>query len=172
LSGIPSGLLVLAGCGGAPDPAGVGTTPAAIVRPAPLLPTTTDALPAFTPARYAELLAQLRGTPVVVNFWASWCVPCETEAPLLRAAAARHGDRIQFLGVDILDAREPATEFVRAHRLPYPNLFDPAGAIRDSVGSTGQPVTIFYAADGTVARKIDGQLSRESLAEGIDGIDG
>jgi cytochrome c biogenesis protein CcmG/thiol:disulfide interchange protein DsbE len=166
------GVLVLAACGGTPDPAGVGTTPAVIVRPAPLLPTTTDALPAMSPPQYERLLEQLRGTPLVVNFWASWCVPCEAEAPLLRAAAARHGERIQFLGVDILDARDAATAFVRSHRLPYPNVFDPEGAIRDAVGSTGQPVTVFYAADGTVAAKIDGQLSERSLSDAIDRIAG
>lgn len=164
--------LTLTACGGAPDPAGVGTTPAAIVHPAPLLPATTDALPAITVERYRELLEQLRGTPVVVNLWASWCVPCEAEAPLLRAAAERYGERIQFLGVNIEDARDPAVAFIRSHRLPYPNAFDPPGAIRDSLGSTGRPVTVFYSADGAVARKIDGQVSETTLAQGIDLIGG
>ena len=159
--------ILASSCGTEEPPADGGTIPATIVRPAALLPTTTDALPSMDPASYAALLGQLRGTPVVVNFWASWCPPCIEEAPMLRAAAEEHADRIQFLGVDILDARTDAEAFIREQGLPYPNVFDPEGAVRNSVGSTGQPVTVFYRADGEVAVKIDGPLSADTLADAL-----
>src|SRR5438094_202055 len=60
------------------------------------------ALPQLDPARFRQLLAQLRGKPVVVNIWASWCGPCIAEAPDLAAAAREFQGRVQFLGVDVL----------------------------------------------------------------------
>ncbi len=70
---------------------------------AALLPVRVAELPTFTPQDYEQLLTQLRGTPVVVNVWASWCGPCQAEAPLLHGAVERYGDRVQFVGIDILD---------------------------------------------------------------------
>jgi len=160
--------LLAASCSGTSETATEpGATPATVVHPAPLLPATTDDLPTMSAPTYATLLGQLRGTPLIVNFWASWCAPCIEEAPLLRAAADEYADRIQFLGVNILDARSDAEAFIQEQELPYPSIFDPAGAIRDSVGSTGQPVTVFYRADGEVAVKIDGQLSAGTLQDAI-----
>src|SRR6266571_5931381 len=74
--------------------------PAVNAARATLLPTTVAALPSFDPERFTQLLGQLRGTPVVVNFWGSWCGPCRAEAPILREAAAQYGSNVQFLGVD------------------------------------------------------------------------
>jgi cytochrome c biogenesis protein CcmG/thiol:disulfide interchange protein DsbE len=144
--------------------------PAIRVTDAALLPTTVDALPNVDHTGYDALLGQLEGTPIVVNFWASWCEPCKAEMPMLAAAARRLADRVQFVGVDLLDARDAAQRFLAAYGVPYPNLFDPSGAIRTAVGSVGQPVTIFYAADGTIAAKIDGQLSEEQLRTNLDAI--
>lgn len=135
---------------------------------APLLPTTTDALPEMDAVAYDELLTQLRGTPVIVNFWAAWCPPCREEAPMLAAAGRDHGEEIQFLGVDILDERGAATDFIEEFSIPYPNVFDPPGEIRTAVGSIGQPVTVFYDADGAVVDKVDGQLSQKDLDRNID----
>lgn len=132
---------------------------------APLLPTTVDELPSIDGEGFAELRAQVRGTPLVVNFWASWCDPCEEEMPLLAAAARREGDQIQFLGVDILDTRDPARTFLAHYGVPYPNVFDPTGQTRDAVGGIGQPVTVFYDAGGQLVAKVDGQLSEASLEE-------
>jgi cytochrome c biogenesis protein CcmG, thiol:disulfide interchange protein DsbE len=66
-----------------------------------LLPTTVSALPSFDFDMFERLLYELRGTPVVVNIWASWCGPCRTETPILVDAAEQYGARVQFLGVDI-----------------------------------------------------------------------
>jgi cytochrome c biogenesis protein CcmG/thiol:disulfide interchange protein DsbE len=134
---------------------------------APLLPTHVAALPTFDVQTYQQLLTQLRGTPVVVNVWAAWCGPCKAEAPLLHTASQSYGDRVQFLGVDIVDSLDGARGFIAEHDLTYPSIFDPSGAIRDSLGMIGQPVTVFYDAGGNVAETYPGQLSQAELDKGI-----
>jgi thiol-disulfide isomerase/thioredoxin len=163
-------LSMAATCGGS----GANTAGSADVGPpaqnattAALLPTHVATLPAFDVQTYQQLLTQLRGTPLVVNVWAAWCGPCEAEAPLLRSASHAYGDRVQFLGVDILDSRDGARGFIADHDLTYPSVFDPSGAIRDSLGMIGQPVTVFYDADGNVAQSYPGQLSQAALDQGI-----
>lgn len=167
--------LVAVACGG-PSGAGsegaadAGTIAAGNAAEAPSLPTTADALPAAGKPEYDVLLEELRGTPVVVNIWASWCGPCRAEAPHLAEAHGRVGDRVQFLGVDILDARESAREFMREFGWTYPSLFDADGEIRDRLGFIGQPVTIFYDADGTIVSSWNGPITAEELNERIDGL--
>jgi cytochrome c biogenesis protein CcmG, thiol:disulfide interchange protein DsbE len=134
---------------------------------APLLPTQAPGLTSSDPERFRALLSQLRGTPVIVNVWASWCGPCREEAPLLAAAAGRDGDRIQFLGIDILDTKDAAARFTEEFRIPYPSLFDPDAAIRDSLGFLGQPVTMFYDAGGKRVQTESGPLDQQSLTTGI-----
>lgn len=156
-------------CGGSaeqPDAADAGP-PAQNAVTAPLLPTQVAELPSFDVQTYQELLTQLRGTPVVVNVWAAWCGPCQAEAPLLHAASQTYGDRVQFLGVDILDSRDGARGFIDEHGLTYPSVFDPTGNIRDSFGVIGQPVTVFYDASGNVVKVYPGQLTQTTLDEGI-----
>ena len=136
---------------------GPGTTPLVLTSPhatnataTPLLPRSRFALPDFTPDSFRQLLAQLRAahTPVVVNFWAAWCGPCLLEAPHLAAVAHRLGTRVQFLGVDLQDRRRNAQVFIRDHGWPYPSVSDPAEEIKTSFGFQGQPVTVFFDANG------------------------
>jgi cytochrome c biogenesis protein CcmG, thiol:disulfide interchange protein DsbE len=136
----------------------------------PLLPAQADELPEFGPAEYERLLAELEGTPVLVNIWASWCGPCREEAPLLAAAHTEFGDRVQFLCVDILDERGSAREFMREYGWSYPSVFDATGAIRDDLGILGQPATLFYDASGELVQTWTGPLSEEALAEGLGSI--
>ncbi len=164
--------LVLMSCahGASSDatPADLDGAPASNATTAALLPTSVAALPLFDVDTYQRLLTQLRGTPVVVNVWASWCGPCKAESPLLRSAHSTYGDRLQFLGVDILDSLGGARSFLAEQRVTYPSVFDPSGAIRDSLGMIGQPVTVFYDAGGQVVSTWDGQLSQAALNRGID----
>jgi thiol-disulfide isomerase/thioredoxin len=132
-----------------------------------LLPTHVADLPTFDTDTYQRLLTELRGTPVVVNVWAAWCGPCKAEAPLLQAASQTYGDRVQFLGVDIVDSLDGARGFIADHGLTYPSVFDPSGEIRDSLGMIGQPVTVFYDAEGNVVSSWEGQLTRAALDAGI-----
>ena len=122
---------IAASCGGSSespdDAAATPARPAQNAVTAPLLPTHVAELPSFDVQTYQELLTQLRGTPVVVNVWAAWCGPCQAEAPLLLAASGTYGDRVQFLGVDILDSRDGARGIHRRARPDVPERLRPRG---------------------------------------------
>lgn len=158
-------LTLPAGCGPAPgDPAGLTTTADS------LLPEDRLELPAFGIAEYRALLRELRGMPVVVNIWGSWCPPCRVEAPDLGKVARELEDEVQFVGVDILDDRGSAREFILEFDWPYPSLFDPDGEIRDGLGYVGQPITIVYDRDGRVAFEWVGNVTAELLREEIEKV--
>jgi cytochrome c biogenesis protein CcmG/thiol:disulfide interchange protein DsbE len=113
----------------------------------------------------------VKGTPTVVYIWASYCLPCRDEVPLLVAAHARVGDRIQFVGIDDRDARESAIRFLHTFGVDYPNLFDPSGALAVDYGLIGPPGAFFYGADGTLVASVPGQLSAQDLADHLAQID-
>lgn len=135
-----------------------------------LLPVKVAELPRFDLQTYEALLGQLQGTPVVVNIWASWCGPCNEEAPFLASAGREYGDEVQFLGVDILDSRGDARGFLAQYGWSYPSVFDPTGSIRDGLGVLGQPATLFYSADGTLVSSYTGAIPEAELERRIDQI--
>jgi thiol-disulfide isomerase/thioredoxin len=154
-------VLVLAACSDGGSPVGATGT---------LLPEDPYELPDVDPDSFQALLGELEGTPVLVNVWASWCGPCRDEAPHLAAANAEYGDRVQFLGLDILDEREAARRFMREYGWTYPSVFDLPGAVRDSLGVLGQPVTLFYDASGELVDTHTGALTEEQLTEQLEQI--
>lgn len=164
--------MTLAACTRGDTTPSASATLATNATSAPLLPATVDALPAMDAGGFDDLLAQLHGTPVVVNFWASWCVPCKEETPLLVQAHRLNGDRVQFLGVDILDSREGAVRFLAEQGVGYPSVFDPANAIGISQDLFAPPMTRFYAADGTLVATVPGQLSARDLQANLQAIAG
>lgn len=127
-----------------------------------------DPAPAFTAPLLesdGELsLADLKGKPVVLNFWASWCEPCRDEAPMLKEAYERYGDEVEFVGVNIKDARTEALRFDSEFGLEYPDVRDEAGKIYSAYGLTGQPETFFIAADGTIFEHVNGPLFEDLFA--------
>ena len=164
--------LLAAGCTDG-EPAAGPDTPflaAGNAAEASLLPTNAYALPQLDLAGFERLLGQLRGTPVYVNVWGSWCPPCRQEAPLLASAHATYGDRVQFIGVDILDSRESARGFMNEFGWTYPSVFDPSGAIRDGLGYIGQPISIFYDRRGEVVVDFAGPLTEALLGKYLDRI--
>jgi len=103
---------------------------------------------------YEQRLERLRGYPVVVNLWASWCGPCRFEFPWFQEATARYGKRIAFLGIDKEDSDDAAETFLREEPLPYPSYTDPDEEIAESIddGATrGLPTTAFYDRSGELA---------------------
>lgn len=97
-------------------------------------------------------LAELRGTPVVVNQWASWCPPCRAEFPIFQRLAEKYAGRVAFVGVDMEDDRQAAREFLREFPTPYPHYFDEDASIaRLFGGGRVSPTTGFYDARGRLA---------------------
>ena len=159
-------------CTSSPPSSPAGATPAIRVVDTSLVPDTVDALPDMDVDGFTAMRQAATGTPLVVNIWASWCGPCKTEMPMLADAARRLDGKVQFLGVDTLDDRGAAREFLSTTGVPYPNVFDPSGAIKTSLGSIGQPVTVFYDANGDQVAKIDGQISQSELDDQLQAIAG
>jgi thiol-disulfide isomerase/thioredoxin len=116
---------------------------------------------------FQALLEELRGRPVVVNIWGSWCPPCQVEAPDLARVSEDFAGRVQFLGVDILDSRPAARDFILQFGWQYPSVFDPTAAIRDRLGYFGQPVTVVYDRQGEVAFEWPGVVTADLLTRGI-----
>ena len=152
------------------DTPGSGSAPGA---PPSTASTAVQTYPPGTTARPLRLpgldgpevdLAALRGRPVVVNFWATWCQPCVREFPRLRAAAAAHkADRLAVVGVLTGDRPGPAREFVRAHHATWPVALDPETATATAWGAVGLPHTWFIRPDGTLASHQLGELTQASL---------
>jgi cytochrome c biogenesis protein CcmG/thiol:disulfide interchange protein DsbE len=153
------------------DTPGSGAAPEATPTTQPS--TAVQTYPPGTPAKALRLpgldgpgvdLAALRGRPVVVNFWATWCEPCVREFPLLRAASAAHkADRLAVVGVLTRDNPGAAREFVRAQRASWPVALDPEATTASAWGAVGLPHTWFVRPDGTLASHQLGELTRASL---------
>jgi cytochrome c biogenesis protein CcmG, thiol:disulfide interchange protein DsbE len=169
-------VLALSACGGGSGDDGGGSSPdyaKALARapeplaklydqPNRLLPGGTDA--------FEERLADLRGYPVVVNKWASWCGPCREEMPWFQRLSARLGERIAFLGVNSEDSDSLAKEFLSEFPLPYPSYSDPDEEIAEAMKATiGFPATAFYDSSGDLAHVQQGQYaSIDALAADIE----
>jgi cytochrome c biogenesis protein CcmG/thiol:disulfide interchange protein DsbE len=107
-------------------------------------------------------LEDLRGSVVVLNFWASWCPPCEAEAPLLEGVARGYrsrGDDVVVLGVDVEDLPDSAREFIERHSISYPNVRDKSDDVKLRYEVGQLPETFVIDQDGRIAVKHIGQLT-------------
>lgn len=117
--------------------------------------------------------ADLRGKPVVLNLWASWCVPCRREAKVFEAAHQKYGARIQFVGVNVTDTLGAARDFVQEFGITYPNVFDEGHRFADALGYAGLPQTYFLDAAWHFVEASDqapGELDRAGLEAGIEAL--
>jgi cytochrome c biogenesis protein CcmG, thiol:disulfide interchange protein DsbE len=130
------------------------------------------AAPNFTLARLDRpgtlQLASLRGKAVVLNFWASWCYPCNQEAPALEKAWKERDGRVVVLGVDVNDFSGDARKFMRKHKLTYPVVHDNKNVTSPDYGLTGLPETFFLDRNGRVVGHIAGQVTAVDLRNGIE----
>lgn len=93
-------------------------------------------------------LEALRGHPVVINVWGSWCNPCREEFPLFQEASVKYGKRVAFLGLATQDSEENASAFLKDNPVSYPSYLDFDGTLADEFGVIGAPATIYYDAEG------------------------
>jgi cytochrome c biogenesis protein CcmG/thiol:disulfide interchange protein DsbE len=155
-------------------------TPAQSITPGKT--TSTDPLvghpaPAFTlaalntPTRQPTLsLNDLKGKAIVLNVWASWCVPCNQEAPMLQTAwrqTQAQGKDVVFLGVDFQDSRSDAVSFMHKYGISYPNVLDASGSVSIDYGVTEVPETVFINQKGTVISAVRQELTAQALQSNL-----
>lgn len=121
-------------------------------------------------AGFEARLAELRGIPVVVNKWASWCGPCREEFPFFQSQAIERGSEVAFLGLLSDDGAETGATFLEELPLPYPSYLDPDKEIADSFNAGREfPSTLFIDAAGEVTfTKLGPYTDEESLAADIE----
>lgn len=131
--------------------------------PAPAFDEPTVAGPNLT-------MAALRGKPVYLNFFASWCPPCNEEAPDVNAVQAQFkSDGLQVVGVDVLENKAKAQKFVDEHHLTYPAVVD-SGALRDAYNINGMPVHVFIDRAGIVKKIEIGELSKAEMIADVKSV--
>lgn len=152
LAGAIAGALVLVAC-----------SPSVDIADVPELPVATS------PEIEAVLAASEE--PVVLNVWASWCIPCRSEGPLLSRAAREFEDQVRFVGVNVRDTQDGARRFIAEFfpDTPIEHWFDGAGDVPvDLGGSRAVPLTFFYAPGGELVELHTGVLDERTLALQID----
>lgn len=112
-------------------------------------------------------LSQLDGKDLVLNFWASWCSPCQQEMPALQSAFRQLHGKVRFVGIDTMDTRAAALRFLRHVHVTYTTLFDPNGKVALAYGLFGLPTTVFVSPTGKVLGRYIGQLSPTSLQAAV-----
>ena len=113
-------------------------------------------------ARKTLWLSDLRGYHVVVNFWASWCSPCNSEAGLLAAAAHAQHQRVVFVGIDVNDFTSDARRFLRDHHVPYVAVHAES-SVAQRFGLIGLPETFYVDRSGRIQDVTRGELSTSTL---------
>ena len=106
--------------------------------------------------------------PMLVNFWASWCIPCEDEAPVLEQASRRFRGRVAIVGVDVQDDEQSARAFLERYRVTYPNGQDRTGEVSIAYGMSGVPESYFIDRDHRIVRKWAGPLDDSRLGQFVE----
>jgi cytochrome c biogenesis protein CcmG, thiol:disulfide interchange protein DsbE len=137
-----------------------------VLQQGSLGPLTEKLRPLFADDRLA--LDELRGIPVVLNFWASWCPPCRSEAPLLeRMWRSLRRQGVVMLGLNMQDLTGDARDFIREFRVSYPNVRDQSDEVAIDWGVAALPETFFIDARGRVVGHVIGAVANSQLTAGI-----
>ena len=116
-------------------------------------------------------LASLKGKPVMLDFWASWCVPCQHEAPLLQATWQRvQSQGIIFLGIDFQDDHSAGLNFLHTYGITYLNVVDDTGSTAINYGVTGVPETFFLNRQGVIVSHVIGELTEQTMQSNLQMI--
>ncbi|MGI6608465.1 MAG: TlpA family protein disulfide reductase [Erysipelotrichaceae bacterium] len=119
-------------------------------------------------------LSDFIGKPVVLNFWASWCPPCQMEMPEFQQMYLESGDDIQFLMINITDGsketQKKATDFINENEYTFPVLFDLKSNAAAVYGIQSLPTTLFIDAEGNFIAYATGAIDKDTLKQGIDMI--
>ena len=114
-------------------------------------------------------LSSLKGKPVVINFWSSWCGPCRKEAPILEKAWRLYRERgITFIGVNIQEKEEDALAYIEEFDITHPNGHDINGHITIDYGVGGIPVTFFVDRKGIIVSRWVGAINEDLLATKLE----
>jgi cytochrome c biogenesis protein CcmG/thiol:disulfide interchange protein DsbE len=113
-------------------------------------------------------LSSLRGKVIVVNFWATWCIPCKREAPLFQKAFERYKGQVTFVGVDTADFTGGGRKFLERYGVRYPNVRDPDTSVLDDYGGLPIPRTYVIDRTWTVSGYIYGETREETLRSAIE----
>lgn len=131
--------------------------PAVIGQPAPTFS-------ADTPNGQAIDLEELRGSPVALNFWATWCAPCRLEMPELQRTAVRYADQgLVILGVNAGEPADQVNAYMDELKLTFPTVIDANGSIANQYGVYALPTTIWIDADGIIRARHLGPLEKEDI---------
>jgi len=114
-------------------------------------------------------LVSTRGHPVLLNFWASWCAPCQDEAPVLSAIASRYRGRLDVVGVNSQDDTGHALKFARHYALDYMLVHD-TGSVYRTWGLGGLPETFLIAANGRVVKHFPGEITGTDLEHALPAL--
>lgn len=135
--------------------------PTPVPRPDPAIPGLPDQIFDCLGDTSTVSLAHVRGMPMVVNVWASWCPPCIEELPLLQKTALELDGEVDFMGINIEDDPIKALQLMQDFGVTYPSVIDPSGDTRAPLTIPGPPVTYFVTPEGVIAGRWNGAIPNE-----------
>jgi cytochrome c biogenesis protein CcmG/thiol:disulfide interchange protein DsbE len=124
-------------------------------------------LPSMSAPNHVVSLASFLGRPLVLNFWASWCVPCRKEMPVLEAAFRSEAGKVMFVGIDSNDSTSAARLFLTQTHVTYLTISDPNGTTATKYRLYGLPTTVFISPSGKIIGRHIGELHADTLREAL-----